>query len=76
MTVTRKALERMARELRDVRPNPDAQFVADRMAYLSWRECVIALSNALNDHMGLNVNGNRRFNRERFYAAAGLEDER
>lgn len=65
MAIGKRDCERIARELRDVRPEDnDAQ-------WYGWWLGVTATANALHDRMGLDVNGNRRFHRDRFMDAAG-----
>lgn len=59
--MSKRDLEAMASRLREVKPP------ADRTAELNgWAKAVVAVANAATATMG------ERFNRGRFYAAAGL----
>lgn len=65
--MTKRDLDRLAAELLEVKP-PE-----ERMAELNgWAKAVVAVANAAHATMGLTLTGNRRFQRDRFYASAGL----
>lgn len=66
--MTRKDFEALARALRD------ATYGMEASERDGWRLTVIAVANACHVRGGFDVNGNRKFDRERFYAAAGLVD--
>lgn len=64
MAATRKDYEAVAAGLRRTRPESD-----NGATYLQWRRDVDAVARVLHDTGGLNVNGNRRFDIDRFVAA-------
>jgi len=77
VTVSKRALNRIAHELERSRPLEPGPFgdAADRTAYqqhlAGWETAVAAVATALHVEMGLDTNGNRRFQWDRFMAAAG-----
>ena len=73
MTTTRRDLDRIARSLRDSRPEqaPGRRWSS---RYAGWIRAVDAVADALHDTTGLNINGNRRFDRDRFMAAVGIPE--
>ena len=66
--MTRKDYRLLAAALRDTRDT----LPADNLG--PWRLTVVAIADALSADSGYDLNGNRRFDRERFYAAAGMVD--
>lgn len=68
--------ERFAMELADVLENaPTGGTDRERQAWRNgFEEAVDAVGWTLHQRMGLNVNGNRRFNWGRFLKAVGVED--
>lgn len=77
MSVTRSDLYVIAGALQISMPHPDELTEA---AYPNvkkqWKRDVVVIADALADSMGLNGNGNRRFNYERFYRACGMIEEK
>jgi len=67
--MTWKQFEALAWNLRRERPEPEGFHDPDRRAdygYDQWRACVVAVADAC-------YASNGRFDRERFYRAAGLD---
>jgi hypothetical protein len=64
MTMTRKDYNAIAEALRSVHTEPwtDGETV--------WVSCIEKVADALHASSGLDTNGNRRFDRDRFLAAA------
>jgi hypothetical protein len=75
--MTRKDFRLIAEVLRQERPDAaDVDpFARDKWAsgtYDEWSTVVIRMARALRDDSGYDLNGNRRFDIDRFYAAAGF----
>lgn len=70
MTTTRKDLVRLADALSLVKPDPESQTTR----YLQWVTDVRAIADALEVTTGFTPNGNRSFDRERFYTACRLKE--
>jgi hypothetical protein len=70
MTTTRKDLNRLAEALRIARPEPP-----EAQRYLQWVRDVRNVADALEVTTGFTANGNRSFDRDRFYRASGLLKE-
>ncbi len=64
--MTRKHYEALARALRDERPDEPGS------CYDHWATTVLAIAKTLRDLSGYDLNGNRRFDWDRFCDAAGL----
>ena len=62
--MTRKHYEAIAYTLRNVRP-----WSEEPIALAAWNEIVEALAKTLEVDGGFDLNGNRRFKRDRFLAA-------
>jgi hypothetical protein len=77
MTTTRKDLYRIADAFAQSKPDtkPEAhEYRAGKLAALEqWLKDVRAVADALEVTTGFTTNGNRRFDRDRFYAACGVE---
>jgi hypothetical protein len=70
--VTRKDYVRLAAALQSAQPYSDNSGVL-RHKCEAWKLTVLAVADALADDSGYDLNGNRRFDRERFLKAAGFE---
>lgn len=69
-TLTKRALDRIAAELRDVRPDPNLEPTnVNGALYSGWLLAVEAVADAAFLEMGLDINGNRRFKTDRFMRA-------
>lgn len=71
MTTTRKDLERIAFELAAALPLNEAAWGTQ---IAQWSRDVKAVADALEVTCGFDTNGNRRFKRDRFYAACGVTE--
>jgi len=67
MTTTRKDIYRIADAFAEAKP--DEKRLAGRA--VQWHVDVMAVADALNVTSGLDKNGNRRFDYEKFYALCG-----
>jgi hypothetical protein len=85
--MTRKDYRTLAAVLADTRPDAEDYTqhsaigdntmynrIAHKAAEDAWRRTAVELANALSDDSGYDLNGNRRFARDRFYAAAGMRE--
>lgn len=72
MTTTRKDLYRIADALAETRPLDDVR--VESGLDQQWLNDIAAVADALNVTSGLNTNGNRRFDRDRFYEACGAKE--
>jgi len=70
MTTTRSDLYAIADALNLAKPDGKPSAASDQ-----WVRDVRAIATALNDTTGLNTNGNRRFDRDRFLKACGMAVE-
>lgn len=75
--IYKRELETIARYLRETSEGrPTGGTDRERQAWHNgFREAVGSVADALYLEMGLDANGNRRFRRERFLAAVGVEND-
>ena len=73
--MTRKHFEAIAAELRrqDPRPYDPDKVEWSSGAYCEWATIVLGIADTLSTLAGYDLNGNRRFKRDRFLAACGLD---
>lgn len=70
MTTTRKDLARIADAFAQTKPESWNGYGTDQ-----WHADIAAVADALEVTTGFNTNGNRKFDRDRFYAACGQVKE-
>ena len=70
--MTRKDYVAIAKALADQEPGRRDSDGAQTSAYDQWSTDVLAIASALADLSGYDLNGNRRFDRDRFLAAVGM----
>ncbi len=76
-TLSKRALDRIAAELREVQPDPNLQpTLVNGALFTGWLTAVEAVAAAAHVEMGFDTNGNRRFNKERFMRAVGYRPHR
>ncbi len=71
--MTRKDYNAIARALADTKPVTFMESDAYLAAVATWVRDVRAVAKALSDLSGFTPNGNRRFDRDRFLAACGVQ---
>jgi hypothetical protein len=78
--VTRKHFIAIAAELQRQRPANLPEYGAmsawEQGAYDEWSTVVLGIASTLSDLAGYDLNGNRRFKRDRFLVACGMESAR